>query len=124
MLLNVAAYHFTPIDRPDALAQELRDRAEAGDLRGTMLVAGEGINLFLAGAEAAVHGFLDALRAQPRFADLIVKFSRSQAQPFARLKVAGMRLRRPIYLARHKGKHVSPVMEAFLDEARPALAAG
>jgi UPF0176 protein len=87
MLLNVAAYHFTPIDRPDALAQELRDRAEAGDLRGTMLVAGEGINLFLAGAEAAIHGFLDALRAQPRFAGLIVKFSRSHAQPFARLKV-------------------------------------
>ena len=39
----------------------------------------------------------------------------------ARLKVAGMRLRRPIYLARHKGKHVSPVMEAFLRDAKPAL---
>lgn len=87
MLLNIAAYHFTPIDRPDALAAELRERADAAGLRGTMLVAGEGINLFLAGPDAAIHGFLDALRAQPRFADLVVKFSRSRRQPFARLKV-------------------------------------
>ncbi len=87
MLLNVAAYHFTPIDAPDALADELRERAQADGLRGTMLVAGEGINLFLAGADAKVHGFLDALRVQPRFAGLIAKFSRSHRQPFARLKV-------------------------------------
>lgn len=87
MLLNVAAYHFTHIDQPHALAAELRERADALALRGSMLVAGEGINLFLAGAEAAIRDFLDALRAQPRFAGLIVKFSRSHRQPFARLKV-------------------------------------
>ncbi len=40
-----------------------------------------------------------------------------------RLKVSGMRLRRPIYLVRHADKHVSPVMEAFLKHALPALAA-
>jgi UPF0176 protein len=31
--------------------------------------------------------FLDALREDPRFADIVVKESRSQAQPFGRLKV-------------------------------------
>jgi DNA-binding transcriptional LysR family regulator len=41
----------------------------------------------------------------------------------ARLPVAGLRLRRPIYLVRHADKHVSPVMEAFLGDALPALAA-
>jgi DNA-binding transcriptional LysR family regulator len=41
----------------------------------------------------------------------------------ARLRVAGMRLRRPIHLVRHADKHVSPVMEAFLGDALPALAA-
>ena len=41
----------------------------------------------------------------------------------ARLKVSGMRLKRPIYLVRHRDKHVSPVMEAFLEHALPALAA-
>ena len=87
MILNIAAYHFTAIDDPEALATELRARAEAGELRGTVLVAEEGINLFLAGVESAIRIFLDQLRADPRFSDLVVKESRSQAQPFARLKV-------------------------------------
>ncbi len=87
MILNIAAYHFTPIQDPQPLADQLRERAESAGLRGTMLVAGEGLNLFLAGAEDALNGFLEALRADTRFADLIVKFSRSAHQPFARLKV-------------------------------------
>ena len=87
MVLNIAAYHFTAIDDPDALATELRARAEAGELRGTVLVAEEGINLFLAGVESAIRIFLDQLRADPRFSGLVVKESRSPAQPFARLKV-------------------------------------
>lgn len=87
MLLNIAAYHFTPIQHPEDLAAALHARAEAAGLRGSMLVAGEGINLFLAGTDEAIHGFLDALRAQESFADLIVKLSRSRRQPFARLKV-------------------------------------
>lgn len=87
MILNIAAYQFASIDDPDALAVELRARAEAGDLRGIVLVANEGLNLFLAGAELAIQGFIDALRNDARFADLVVKASRSRAQPFARLKV-------------------------------------
>lgn len=41
-----------------------------------------------------------------------------------RLPVEGMRLRRPVYLVRHMDKHVSPVMEAFLADAKAALARG
>ena len=87
MILNIAAYHFVPVDDPAAVAARVRELAEAGDLRGTVLVAGEGINIFLAGAESAIHVFLDALRSDPRFADIVVKESRSRTQPFARLKV-------------------------------------
>ncbi len=87
MTLNIAAYHFVAIDEPPALAARLREWAEAGDLRGTVLVAGEGINLFLAGDESAIQAFLDQLRADPRFSTIAVKESRSTAQPFARLKV-------------------------------------
>ena len=87
MVTNIAAYHFAAIDDPDALAGHLRGRAEAGALLGTVLVAGEGINLFLAGDEGAIEGFLAPLRADPLFAGLQVKYSRSAAQPFARLKV-------------------------------------
>jgi UPF0176 protein len=87
VILNIAAYHFVHIDDPTAVAAQVRGLAEAGDLRGTVLVAEEGINIFLAGAESAIHVFLDALRSDPRFTGIVVKESRSRAQPFARLKV-------------------------------------
>ena len=87
MILNVAAYHFTAVDNPQALAEEARARAVAAGLLGTVLVAGEGINLFLAGAGEAVRTWVDWLRAEPRFAGLVVKESYSRAQPFQRLKV-------------------------------------
>ncbi|MCD9028636.1 sulfurtransferase [Luteimonas sp. BDR2-5] len=87
MIVNIAAYHFVAIDDPAALADRLRTRAEGAALRGTVLVAPEGINLFLAGAGGAIDGFVDALRSDARFAALQVKTSHSAAQPFARLKV-------------------------------------
>lgn len=86
MILNSAAYHFVPIADPGALASQLHAWAEAGQLRGTSLVAGEGINLFLAGGEGAVLAFYQHLRADPRFSAIRIKFSYSRGQPFARLK--------------------------------------
>lgn len=86
MIANTAAYHFTPIDAPEALCELLRARAGDAALRGTILVAPEGINLFLAGEEAAVDGFHAWLAADPRFATMQVKRSFSVHQPFARLK--------------------------------------
>ncbi|QNH17238.1 sulfurtransferase [Xanthomonas sp. SS] len=86
MIANTAVYHFVAIADPDVLAAQLQDRAQAGALRGTILVAGEGINLFLAGAPEAIDAFYAQLRADPRFAALRVKTSISAQQPFARLK--------------------------------------
>lgn len=87
MMLNAAAYHFVHVDEPHALAADLLAWAESGALRGTILVAGEGVNLFLAGAGDEVGAFIDKLRQDARFADLLVKYSHSRRQPFARLKV-------------------------------------
>ena len=87
MVLNIAAYRFVAVADPHQLAEHIRQHAGALDLRGTVLVAEEGINLFLAGAEPAVRGFLDLLGADARFAGMPVKESISLVQPFARLKV-------------------------------------
>jgi len=87
MVTNIAAYHFAAIDDPAGFAGTLRERAEALALRGTVLVAGEGVNLFLAGGAEAIDAFLAPLRDDPRFAGLRVKYSRSRRVPFARLKV-------------------------------------
>ena len=87
MILNIAAYLFVVIDDADALAVRIRERLEAAGLYGSALVTPEGLNLFLAGAEAPLRGFLEGLRQDPRFAALHAKESWSEIVPFARLKV-------------------------------------
>ena len=86
MIANTAAYHFTPIDDPQTLADQLLESARSHELRGTILVAGEGVNLFLAGAEEGIEAFYAAMHADARFASMRVKYSYSHMQPFARLK--------------------------------------
>lgn len=85
--LNISTYRFVPVSDPGALAGQLRPLADALGLKGTVLLAEEGINLFLAGQEAPVRQWLQTLRADPRFADLPAKESWSASQPFRRLKV-------------------------------------
>lgn len=86
-ILNVSTYRFVPLDDLPALRGRLLAEAEARGLKGTVLLAEEGINLFLAGPVAEVRGWLDALRADARFAGLDAKESFSAEVPFKRLKV-------------------------------------
>ena len=86
-ILNIAGYRFVPLDGLPALRQRLWQAALAEDLKGTLLLAEEGINLCLAGTEAGVKTWLAALRSDARFAELAVKPSWSASQPFQRLKV-------------------------------------
>lgn len=86
-ILNIAAYRFVSLTDLPALQQHLHERALALALRGTVLLAPEGINLFLAGDSAAIGQWLGELRQDARFAPLEVKESWSAAQPFKRLRV-------------------------------------
>ncbi|MCR2809209.1 MULTISPECIES: sulfurtransferase [unclassified Microbacterium] len=86
-VLNVSAYLFTRIEDAAALRAVLRERAAVRALKGTILLAEEGINLFLAGDPHAVRAFLADMRADPRFADLTTKESWSDTQPFKRMLV-------------------------------------
>jgi UPF0176 protein len=86
-VLNIAAYRFVSLDDLAAQRAHVRGLAAAEDLRGTVLLAPEGINLFLAGEPAAVERFLEALGADSRFAQLAIKRSYSATQPFGKLLV-------------------------------------
>lgn len=85
--LNISSYKFVAL--PDAidLQDTLLARALALELKGTILLAGEGINLFLAGPADAVRDFVDQLRTDARFADLAPKESWSDHQPFKKMLV-------------------------------------
>ena len=86
-VLNISAYRFVDIADPQALRADLTERAGALGLLGTILLANEGINLFLAGPPAAIAGYLDHLCADARFAGIDVRESWSATQPFRRLRV-------------------------------------
>ncbi|RZL89952.1 MAG: sulfurtransferase [Variovorax sp.] len=86
-ILNIAAYKFVAINDGEALRDALRVQTHALGLKGTILLAPEGINMFLAGELGHVRSFLAGLRGDPRFADLEAKESWSQAQPFRRMLV-------------------------------------
>lgn len=86
-VLNVSAYRFVALDDLDGLRAGLRERCRAAGLKGTILLAPEGINLFLAGAAVPLRALLAWFEAEPRFAGLPVKESWSDHQPFNRMLV-------------------------------------
>ena len=97
-IVNIAAYKFVTFD--DTVAQRPRFQAVCLELalKGTILLSPEGINLFLAGTRSSIDQFLTFLRADPRFADIPVKESFSEKQPFNRMLV---RLKREIITMKH-----------------------
>lgn len=86
-VLNIAAYRFVSLDDLPALKSQLAAIACAQGLKGTVLLATEGINLFLAGSDAGIEHFISALSADARFAGLTLKRSYSERQPFKKLLV-------------------------------------
>ena len=86
-ILNISAYKFVPLPDAEDLRVLLQARAQALALKGTILLAEEGINLFLAGPADAVRGFVAQLHHDARFADIAPKESWSASQPFRKMLV-------------------------------------
>jgi len=86
-VLNISAYKFVPLPDTETLRDTLLARANDLQLKGTILLAEEGINLFLAGPALAVRNFVAQLQQDPRLADLVPKESWSATQPFKKMLV-------------------------------------
>jgi UPF0176 protein len=82
-----ALYRFTRFADCQAIQADLAAICRAQGIKGTVLVAPEGINGTIAGSDDAVGTVLAAIRALPGCAGLEVKFSRAAALPFHRMKV-------------------------------------
>ena len=86
-ILNISCYKFVALPDAQDLQQPCLDQALMRQLKGTILIAEEGINFFLAGQADDVRGFVAWLRADARFADLAPKESWSASQPFRKMLV-------------------------------------
>ena len=84
---NIAAYRFARMEGLKELRTELLSFCKSRDLKGTILLAPEGINLFVAGSEAPVEELVTRLRELPGLEDLAPKHSLSDEQPFSRMLV-------------------------------------
>ncbi len=88
-----ALYRFARFADPSALRAPLVVLCDANHIKGTLLIAAEGINGTIAGTAEAVERILTHIRALPGCADLEVKQSTAETMPFHRMKV---RLKREI----------------------------
>jgi len=85
--VNIAAYKFITFNDTAEKRAEFLATCNQLQLKGTILLSPEGINLFLAGFRAQIDQFLAWLRSDERFSDLEVKESYSEKQPFTRMLV-------------------------------------
>jgi UPF0176 protein len=86
-LLVAALYKFVELPDFADLKAPLLACCEQHGVKGTLLLAEEGINGTIAGTHVGVHGVLAYLRSDPRLADLTHKESGASKMPFYRMKV-------------------------------------
>ncbi len=82
-----ALYKFTALDDYRDLREPLLQVMQEHHVRGTLLLAGEGINGTVAASRAGIDALLAWLRSDPRLADIDCKESFADGLPFKRAKV-------------------------------------
>jgi len=122
---NISTYRFAELSGLKELREDLITSCKVWELKGTILLSTEGINLFVAGAADSINLLLEKLRAIPGLEGLEPKVSLSDSQPFNRMLV---RLKKEIISfgveAVRPANYTSPKLPAkelkrWLDEGRP-----
>ena len=126
-VINLSCYKFAPLDGLEELRTSLQELTKAHGLKGTILLAPEGVNFFLAGTRAQLDAVLAVLRAVPGLADLAPKESPSPDRPFRRMLV---KVKKEIIAfgvegvdpARAPSPKLKPAeLKRWLDEGRPVV---
>ena len=124
-VINIAAYQFVPLVDLPALRERLLGKCQALDLRGTILISPEGINVFVAGDGPQIDQLLEELRAMPGLENFTPKISVSDEQPFHRMLV---KIKKEIIAfgvsgiepARRTAPKIAPrELKRWLDEGQP-----
>jgi len=124
-ITNIAAYQFATLTDLKSLCERLIALCKGWELKGTILLSPEGINLFVAGMAEPIERLLAELRSIAGLENLAAKYSETNHQPFRRMLV---RLKKEIIAFGVEGiepaKRTSPKLAArelkqWLDEGRP-----
>ncbi len=87
MIVVAALYRFVPLNDYAELREPIGSQMDSLGVRGTLLLASEGINGTVAGSRRGIDDLLAYLRADPRLAELDVKESACDTMPFKRARV-------------------------------------
>ena len=85
--LNIAGYKFITIPDRNNLREPFKHKCDSLELKGTILLSHEGINIFVAGLESNIITFRNWVIEDERFNDISFKESTSESQPFNRMNV-------------------------------------
>lgn len=117
-------YNYTPIDEPEEFAKEHLAFCNSLNLKGRILVAKEGINGTLSGTIAETEQYMEAMKADPRFADTTFKIDPSEGHAFKKMfvrpreEIVSLKLEEDIDPTELTGQYLEPkeFKEALLDE--------
>jgi RluA family pseudouridine synthase len=124
-VVNISAYQFASLTNLVPLRAQLLAKCKELQLKGTILISTEGINVFVAGGAPQVQSLLTELRSIPGLAHFTPKISVSDEQPFNRMLV---KIKHEIIAfgvpGIEPGKRTSPKLaprelKRWLDEGRP-----
>lgn len=87
MITVAALYRFTRFHDPAALRGPLLDMCRQNGVKGTLLLAKEGINGTIAGTPTGIEAVIAHVRSLPGCVDVDVKYSTASELPFHRMKV-------------------------------------
>jgi RluA family pseudouridine synthase len=122
---NISGYLFARLDNLKDWRAKLIHECKAHQLKGTILLSTEGINLFLAGQREDIDHLISVVRDIPGLEKFQAKFSESDHQPFNRMLV---RIKKEIISfgvpevdpATYTSRHLpAQTLKQWLDEGRP-----
>ena len=117
MFLTVAFYHFITLDKKNNIQEHIYNFCEANNIKGTILLADEGINGTISGKEKNIRNFLIFIKKEGLFNGVFSKLEHKESwaskNPFYRMKV---RLKKEIVAlgvdgvspTKNVGKYVKP----------------
>lgn len=124
-VINLSCYQFAPLEGLEELRASLQAATTAHEIKGTILLAPEGINFFLAGTAEQLGVVMAIIRAIPGLAGIKPKESPSSSQPFKRMLV---KIKKEIIAFGVEGvdparrpatKITAQQLKQWLDEGRP-----